>query len=175
MSCICPSISRGTSYTATRPAGIVSIRAHASAAMRGRRISSRRARLRSSEKTRRPRALRSREPSGARIPSPNSATTAARPSLPGLTTSRATSSALVTTAPRSFSRAATVDLPEPMPPVSPTRRTRSVGRRAVRGAGVWRMVPSCRDLPEPGQRADDEPSPAIPGATSPCHSPCEAT
>ena len=51
--------------------------------------------------------------------------------MPGATTSRASRSESTSTAPRSTSRAATVDLPDPMPPVSPTRSTRPPYRRPI--------------------------------------------
>src|SRR5206468_12846754 len=60
-------------------------------------------------------------PSAATTESPNSATTASKPGVPGSTTSRAIASASMTTAPCSASSRATVLLPEPTPPVSPTR------------------------------------------------------
>ena len=71
-----------------------------------------------SEKTTAARAARSNEPSAAIILLPNSAATAARPGEPGATTSLASTSESMTTAPRSRSCAATVDLPDPMPPVT---------------------------------------------------------
>src|SRR5687767_2554424 len=58
---------------------------------------------------------------------PKRATTASCAGPPGSTTSRAMRSASTITAPRSASSAATVDLPEPMPPVSPRTSTRLFG------------------------------------------------
>ena len=66
-------------------------------------------------------AGRSRVPSSASTSSPKASTTAARPGVPGSTTSRASRSASTTTAPRSVRTFATVLLPDATPPVSPTR------------------------------------------------------
>ncbi len=66
---------------------------------------------------------RSMAPSGSSTSTPNSATTAARPGVPGSTTSRAILSASMIIAPRSSSRADTSLLPDPIPPVSPTFST----------------------------------------------------
>src|SRR5258708_2091947 len=68
-------------------------------------------------------AFRSSPPSGARTPSPKARTTAFRPSVRGATTSRATSSASMTGTAWARKRAATVLLPEAIPPVSPKRCT----------------------------------------------------
>ena len=65
-------------------------------------------------------AARSSSPSGPTTSRPNRATTAAKPGVPGSTTSRAIASASMITAPCSASSAATVLLPDPTPPVSPT-------------------------------------------------------
>src|SRR5579859_3921077 len=73
-----------------------------------------------SAKTISPSLGRSREPSAARIPGPKISTTFARPGVPGATTSLATASASMITAPRAASRADTSLLPAPIPPVSPT-------------------------------------------------------
>ena len=66
-------------------------------------------------------AGRSRAPSSVRISGPNASTTAARPGVPGSTTSRASASESITTAPSSASILETVLLPDATPPVSPTR------------------------------------------------------
>ncbi len=69
-----------------------------------------------------PSAARSSVPSARRRPSPNRATIASSAGSPGSTTSRATWSASMTTTPgRSPSQPATVDLPQPIGPVSPIR------------------------------------------------------
>ena len=60
-------------------------------------------------------------------PGPNSSTTRRNPGVPAATASRANVSADRITAPRSASMRATVDFPEPMPPVRPTS---SMGGRA---------------------------------------------
>src|SRR6476659_6985471 len=65
------------------------------------------------------RAARSRPPAGFSTRSPNSATTARRPSVPGSTTARAPASASMTVAPSSRSISLTVLLPVPIPPVRP--------------------------------------------------------
>jgi hypothetical protein len=66
-----------------------------------------------------PRRGRSSRPSPSRISGPNASTTAARPGVPGSTTSRAIASASTSTAPSSARRVATRDFPEAMPPVNP--------------------------------------------------------
>jgi hypothetical protein len=63
--------------------------------------------------------------------SPNSATTAASPSVPGSTTSRASASASITSAPSSANRAAAVDLPDPIPPVNPICTARPYGVKST--------------------------------------------
>src|SRR4029453_10489635 len=68
-------------------------------------------------------ASRSSSPPGARTSAPNRSITAACPGVPGATAWRASRSASKTTAPRFPSRRATVDLPDPIPPVSPTSST----------------------------------------------------
>src|SRR5665647_1551636 len=83
-------------------------------------MASRSLRARGSESTVSPSAARSREPSAASTASPKRSWMAARPTEPASTTSRANRSASMTTAPSSRNRCATVDLPEPIPPVSPT-------------------------------------------------------
>src|SRR6478736_8991978 len=67
---------------------------------------------------------------------PNRSTTAASPGVPGSTTSRATASASTTTAPRDASWADTVDLPEPIPPVRPTRSMSATLARGMWCSGV---------------------------------------
>src|SRR5436189_177254 len=64
---------------------------------------------------------RGRAPS--RLSPPNRPTSATRAGSPGSTTRRATSAASTMTAPLRRSRSATVDLPDPIPPVSPTSST----------------------------------------------------
>ena len=56
-------------------------------------------------------------------------TSAASPGVPGSTTSRASTSASTTSAPRAASSSATALLPDAIPPVRPTRRTRSPATR----------------------------------------------
>src|SRR5512132_235219 len=76
-----------------------------------------------------PRASR---PSASRMPSPNRSTSFCSAGCPGSTTARATWSASTITAPRPASSSETVDLPAPIPPVSPTRsNSGSLGRRRV--------------------------------------------
>ena len=95
-----------------------------------------------------PAPARSSSPSGWSTPGPKRSTMAASTGWPGRWSSRVMASASTMTAPRAASRADTVDLPEPMPPVSPTRITsgwRALGRssgsvsRRVSG-GVSRRV-----------------------------------
>src|SRR2546426_8308652 len=73
-----------------------------------------------SEKTMLASASRSSPPPGASTLGPNRSTTFSNPGVPGATACRARTSASKTTAPRFSSIRATVDLPEPMPPVRPT-------------------------------------------------------
>src|SRR4051812_2112480 len=102
------------------------------------------ARFASSPKTIAASAGRSSRPSGPTIESPNFATTASKPGVPGSTTSRAIASASMITAPCSASSLATVLLPEPTPPVSPTLTPATVAARHVRPASgqLWREWPS---------------------------------
>ena len=88
-------------------------------------------------KTSRPNAPRSRLPSAFRIPSPKRDTIVARALVPGRVTLRATTSASTTRTPRSANSFATVDLPLPMPPVSPTLA--AIGSASVRGF-LWPTV-----------------------------------
>ena len=64
-------------------------------------------------------AWRSRLPSADTIASPQRSTMPAKTEPPGACSSRTMRSASINTAPRSTRRSATVDLPDPMPPVSP--------------------------------------------------------
>ena len=90
----------------------------------------------SSPNTSRPIAGRSSSPSGPSSSSPNSSTTAASPGVPFATTSRASASASMTTAPSSASIAATVLLPDATPPVSPTR----MGESLFGGVGLAALL-----------------------------------
>jgi hypothetical protein len=87
---------------------------------------------------------RSSEPSGLRTDSPNSAATAASPADPGATASRASASESTSTAPCFASSRATSDLPEPIPPVSPTFTPRDHTQRATgnvcSSAPRWALV-----------------------------------
>src|SRR5437762_279165 len=103
-----------------------------SSLMAGWVIASRSRRASSSPNTTFARAPRSSRPSGARMPSPNRSTSFFSAGCPGSTTARATWSASTITAPRAASRSATVDLPAPIPPVSPTRsNSGGLGRRGL--------------------------------------------
>ena len=62
----------------------------------------------------------------------NRSTTLSSPDVPATTTSRANTSASITTAPSSVSRRATVLLPAPIPPVKPTL--------CIPGALSWRWA-----------------------------------
>ena len=67
-----------------------------------------------------------------RMSAPNRSTSFSSAGVPGSTTCRAIRSASTTTAPRSSSSAATVDLPDPIPPVNPTiNMRRGAYRRTV--------------------------------------------
>ena len=79
------------------------------------------------------RAGRSSSPSGRRTPGPKRSAMAASTGRPGRCSSRVMASASTMTAPRAASSADTVDLPEPMPPVSPTRITAGA-------VGGWRQA-----------------------------------
>src|SRR5579864_1285828 len=85
---------------------------------RGWTIAFKRALAASSLKTRSPSRLRSIRPSRTYC-RPNASTIASNPSVPGAYTACVASSASTTVAPRSANMAATVDLPDPTPPVSP--------------------------------------------------------
>src|SRR5579875_449415 len=74
-----------------------------------------------SAKTSRPSRSRSSAPSAPSTPGPKAAAMRASPGVPGATTSLAATSASMMTAPRAASRRATSLLPDPIPPVSPTR------------------------------------------------------
>ena len=78
-----------------------------------------------SAKTSWPRRSRSRRPSGRITSGPNTAAIWPSPGVPGSTTSRAATSASTIAAPCAASRRDTSLLPEPIPPVSPTRSTRT--------------------------------------------------
>src|SRR5450759_3459342 len=106
------SASSGTSCTTTFSGAAASASRRVRAAISGWVIASRSLRARASAKTIAPKAPRSREPSGVITTSPKRWRIAARPSES------------MTTAPSSRNRCATVDLPEPIPPVSPTRSMR---------------------------------------------------
>ena len=86
--------------------------------------------------TRRPSAGRSSRLSRSRTSVPKRSAIAARAGIPGSTTSRATASASTTTAPSEASWAATVDLPEPIPPVRPTRSMSATLALPVRPTGA---------------------------------------
>src|SRR5699024_3939842 len=94
------------------------------------------ARARGSENTRRARAARSAVPPGARNRSPKRAMASSSPSPGTSSTAREWASRSITRWPAARQIAATVDLPEPMPPVRP-RRTGVEGLvmgQSVRGA-----------------------------------------
>src|SRR5262245_34342802 len=114
-------------------------------------------------KTRRPSPSRSREPSGRRISRPKASTSLARSGVPGAWSSWTIASASITTAPSAASRRATLVLPLPIPPVSPTTRvtrrgshTRTArdgaGRESAGGAGGWTPEPRARVTPRNGER-----------------------
>ena len=97
-----------------------------------------------------PKASRSSRPSW-RTSAPKRSTIAARPGVPGSTTSRASTSASMITAPRSPSSSATTDLPEAIPPVRPTRsmgHNRSGDSPAIRVGLSCSGSRSCRDASE---------------------------
>ena len=81
---------------------------------------------------------------------PKTSTISASPGEPAATASRARTSESTSTAPSSTSRRATVDLPDPMPPVRPTRSTPGeVGGSAVPGRSRLRLPRT--PWPAPGQ------------------------
>ena len=82
---------------------------------------------------------RSRAPSWRRQAGPKAATTAASPSLPGSTASRARASASITAQPRAASTPATWLFPAAMPPLRPRR-----GKGAL-GSGAWSGQPESGD------------------------------
>ena len=63
-------------------------------------------------------AARFNAPSAPSMSAPKASTMAASPGVPGATTCRASSSESTTMAPNSRSTADTVDLPDPIPPVT---------------------------------------------------------
>src|SRR5256714_6997033 len=152
--------------------GASTTRRENSSLMAGWVIASRSRRASSSPNTSFAKAPRSSRPSGSRMLSPNRSTSFFSAGCPGSTTARATWSASMMTAPRAARSSATVDLPAPIPPVSPTssnsaglvrrcvvagcRRFRRLGRglacsrrlRCSRGVALGR---GCRLL---GRRAD---------------------
>src|SRR3989440_5989836 len=112
--------------------GASTTRRENSSLMAGWVIASRSRRASSSPNTSFAKAPRSSRPSGSRMLSPNRSTSFFSAGRPGSTTARATWSASMMTAPRAASSSATVDLPAPIPPVSPTRiNSGSLGRRCV--------------------------------------------
>src|SRR5699024_5013364 len=94
---------------------------------------------------------RSSTPAGVRISAPNSSRSRARPGVPGSTTARAMASASIRWAPSSANMVAIVDLPEPMPPVSPMCSMRPVLPSSVLAAGHHVQV--LRPLHDDGQGA----------------------
>src|SRR5690625_4899153 len=135
---------RGTSWTTMASAGISASRRAVSARTSGWTMPLRRCRASSSEKTMAPSFSRSRAPSSSMMSGPKAAVTAANPSVPSATTSRAMRSASMTRAPSLANSAATLDFPAPIPPVRPMRNTSSslgrsdlagVVRRRGRGGG----------------------------------------
>src|SRR5712692_7118121 len=93
-------------------------------------MASRSRRAPASAKTIERRFGRSMPPSGRRTPVPKRSTTALTAAPPGARISWVMRSASTMTAPRSSSRRAAVDFPEPIPPESPTRIT-PAGRLAL--------------------------------------------
>src|SRR5271166_197506 len=89
-------------------------------------------------------------PSGSRMSSPNASTSAASPSVPGSTTSRAITSPSTTTPPHCENVVETADLPAPMPPVSPIR---SIDSYAVGLGATGELLPQRGELRVAGQRA----------------------
>src|SRR5699024_9717885 len=77
----------------------------------------------------------SSSPAEVRISAPNSSRSCASPGVPGSTTARAMASASMRWAPSSANMVAIVDLPEPMPPVSPMCSMRVVLPCSVLAAG----------------------------------------
>ena len=81
--------------------------------------------------TRSRRAARFSSPDAVTIPEPKCSTSALRPSLPGATTSRAMISASTMSTPSWANVSLTSVLPEPMPPVRPTRKGRLCADTAI--------------------------------------------
>ena len=107
---------------------LVAARSAERAATSGCTIALSRLRASASSNTRAASADRSSVPSSVRIASPNSSTTARNPGVPGWTTSRAIWSESMSHAPHRPSWSATSDLPDPIPPVSPTLSIGQCGR-----------------------------------------------
>ncbi len=94
-------------------------------------MASRSCRAAGSANTRAPSAARSSTPEGSKTSSPKRARTAPRTGSPGAVTARASTSASMTQPPSSPSMPATVDLPQPMGPVSPITMGPSPGAVSV--------------------------------------------
>ena len=146
------STSSGMSKTETAPEGVAARSSVTRAVIAGVVIASRARNASGSAKTIAARAARSNVPSARTTASPKRSRTRVRAALPGSTTSRATASASTTWAPSRCSCADTLDLPEPMPPVTPTRSTsqRSTSRAGnpPRAIGPQRVgVTRSNDLP----------------------------
>ena len=123
-----PSTSRiASTTTASAPwAAAPSIVARIRGRTAGWTIASRSRNAAGSANTTRPSAARSSDPSARSRSDPNRAMTASSAGSPGSRTSRATTSASMTTTPgRSPSHPATVDFPQPMGPVIPIRSGRA--------------------------------------------------
>ena len=145
------STSSGTSCTTIPSGGAAATWRRNSSPIAGCVIASSCLRVSSVTNARAASAARSSAPSGRRISGPNASTSAASAGVPGSTTSRAIASASTMTAPRSTSIRATVDLPDPIPPVSPTMSTGRVYEPAPRTGRALRIrwpLPTRRVKPD---------------------------
>src|SRR4051794_4288109 len=128
----------GTSYNTIASLGAAAAISAIRSPTRGCTIALSRLRASGSLKTIAATLSRSSVPSDRRTSAPNSSLTLASPGVPAATTSCAAWSASTSTAPSATNRRDASLLPEPMPPVSPTRNTCAVSQPTY-------------DLPVPGR------------------------
>src|SRR3954454_22029752 len=128
----------GTSYNAIASLGAAAAISAIRSPTRGCTMALSRLRASASLKTMDATLSRSSAPSERSTSGPNSCTTLASPGVPTATTSCAAWSASTSTAPSATNRRDASLLPEPMPPVSPTRNTCAVSQPTY-------------DLPVPGR------------------------
>src|SRR6201996_6409539 len=147
-----PSASSGMSCTTIGPGGGAALTAARSSSAIPRRtggwtISFSLGRRPGSAKTIWPSRSRFSVPSGPRTSWPKARTSRLSPGVPGSTTARAAMSASMSTAPRAASRLDTSLLPDPMPPVSPTRSTATTFLQGPNAKAAPTGVGAASDMP----------------------------